>query len=80
MGNPLATHTEASTKLITAHQAHHCDEHPRSQTGIIFDSRSSVTATTLGNWAYVKPLHESLELTRVDNSHCIHECALTQGA
>ena len=27
-----------------------------------------------------KPLHESLELTRVDNSHCIHECELTQGA
>ena len=32
MGNPLATHTEASTTLITAHQAHHCDDHPRSQT------------------------------------------------
>ena len=31
MGNPLATHTGASTKLITAHQAHHCDDHPRSQ-------------------------------------------------
>ena len=32
MGKPLATHTEASTKLITAHQAHHCDDHPRAQT------------------------------------------------
>jgi len=43
MGNPLATHTEASTKLITAHQAHHCDDHVRSQSrGIIIDSRSSV--------------------------------------
>ena len=31
MGNPLSTHTEASTKLITAHQAHHCDDHARSQ-------------------------------------------------
>eukprot|EP00964_Phaeocystis_antarctica_P103222 scaffold68524_cov69-Phaeocystis_antarctica.AAC.1 len=30
-GNPLSTHTEASTKLITAHQAHHCDDHTRSQ-------------------------------------------------
>ena len=31
MGNPLSTHAEASTKLITAHQAHHCDDHARSQ-------------------------------------------------
>ena len=31
MGNPLSTHTEVSTKLITAHQAHHCDDHARSQ-------------------------------------------------
>ena len=31
MGNRLSTHTEASTKLITAHQAHHCDDHARSQ-------------------------------------------------
>ena len=30
--------------------------------------------------ASTKPLHESLELTRVDNSHCIHECELTQGS
>jgi hypothetical protein len=25
MGNALATHTEPSAKLITAHKAHHCD-------------------------------------------------------
>ena len=36
MGKPLATHTEASTKLITAHQAHHCDDHPRSQSRDFF--------------------------------------------
>ena len=36
MGKPLATHTEASTKLITAHQAHRCDDHPRSQSRDFF--------------------------------------------
>jgi hypothetical protein len=30
------THTEASTKLITAHQAHHCNDHPRSQSRFFF--------------------------------------------
>ena len=42
-GKPaLSTHTEASTKLITAHQAHHCDHHARARPGIIIDSRSTV--------------------------------------
>jgi hypothetical protein len=27
MVNALATHTEPSAKLITAHKAHHCDGH-----------------------------------------------------
>ena len=32
MGNAIATHTEATTKLTTAHKAHHCDDHARSTT------------------------------------------------
>jgi hypothetical protein len=32
MVNALATHTEPSAKLITAHKAHHCDGHAPTQT------------------------------------------------
>jgi hypothetical protein len=42
MGNALATHTEPSAKLITAHTAHHCDGHAPHRPGIIIDSRSTV--------------------------------------
>ena len=31
MVNALATHTEPSAKLITAHKAHHCDGHAPTQ-------------------------------------------------
>jgi len=40
MGNALATHTEPSAKLTTAHKAHHCDGHAPTQTrDYIIDSR-----------------------------------------
>ena len=59
MGNPLATHTEASTKLIsemiTAHQAHHCDDHPRSQSRDYFDSRSTVARAVSAGRAARRP-------------------------
>ena len=66
-------HTEASTKLITAHQAHHCDDHARSQSRekVSLPIRNDIETTETHGHSNITGLYHSPSLWRHER-HSTH--------